>query len=244
MLSFRTIGRPSSRPLIFLHGFLGSSLDFLPVLLRLRQQFFCIAVDLPGHGKSPYMQDVVKAVEKTVLSLSCRPNLIGYSLGGRIALMLKQRIPDLPPCLLLSSHPGLRNEEEKAERKKRDALMAERLRTLPCKDFLRSWYQQSVFASLQRNPRLLADLLQRRQYANKEELASILEELSLGNQSFFLPRNALFVSGSEDPAYGNLYRSLPIETVTVRKSGHILPIEAPERTARIIETFFRDRKTR
>ncbi|MEU2614250.1 alpha/beta fold hydrolase [Micromonospora sp. NPDC007271] len=83
----------SGQPLILLHGGLGSGEMFGPVLPALAARHQVIAVDLQGHGRTAdidrpldlqFMADDVTAlIDHLALD---RPHLVGYSLGGGVAL--------------------------------------------------------------------------------------------------------------------------------------------------------------
>jgi pimeloyl-ACP methyl ester carboxylesterase len=99
-LYYETHGR--GRPLILLHGGLGSGEMFGPVLPALSAGHQVIAPDLQGHGRTAdidrpidinLMADDVAALIRH-LGLE-KPDLVGYSLGGGAALMTASRYPEL-----------------------------------------------------------------------------------------------------------------------------------------------------
>ena len=49
-LPFKTYGDKHKKPILFLHGFLGSQYDFVDIIEGFKTTYFCISVDLPGHG--------------------------------------------------------------------------------------------------------------------------------------------------------------------------------------------------
>ena len=51
-LAYRTWGIRGRPTLVLLHGFLGDSEDWLPLVSLLEEDFYLVAVDLPGHAKS------------------------------------------------------------------------------------------------------------------------------------------------------------------------------------------------
>ncbi|MEV0430506.1 alpha/beta fold hydrolase [Micromonospora sp. NPDC050495] len=90
----------AGRPLILLHGGLGSGEMFGPVLPALAARHQVIAVDLQGHGRTAdidrpldleFMADDIAALIDH-LGLD-RPDLVGYSLGGGVALRTALRHP-------------------------------------------------------------------------------------------------------------------------------------------------------
>lgn len=86
---------------LFLHGFLGTGEDWIPIMKAISRSTRCIAVDLPGHGGSKLLYhgkniserpnlsiDVVSDILSKVLSdiSPGKVTLVGYSMGARIAL--------------------------------------------------------------------------------------------------------------------------------------------------------------
>ncbi|HYV76656.1 MAG TPA: alpha/beta hydrolase [Streptosporangiaceae bacterium] len=97
-LYFETHG--SGRPLILLHGGLGSGEMFGPILPALTERHQVIAPDLQGHGRTAdidrpidirFMADDIAALIDH-LGLD-RPEVVGYSLGGGVALQTAVRYP-------------------------------------------------------------------------------------------------------------------------------------------------------
>jgi len=85
---------------LLLHGFLGTSEDWVPMMKALAPSARVIAIDLPGHGESQIMQRhknseqfivTVQLVADLLLKLMCHITdgevvVVGYSMGARIAL--------------------------------------------------------------------------------------------------------------------------------------------------------------
>ena len=94
--NYKTFGNPKNNPLILLHGFMGDASDFDKIADKLQDQFYCIALDLPGHGKTVSSDHSEYSIEKTSESIIQflnsqnikQANLLGYSMGGRIAYYL------------------------------------------------------------------------------------------------------------------------------------------------------------
>jgi esterase len=106
------------RPLVLLHGLLGSArnLSNLARLLSARgPEFSVVALDLPGHGSSPPPPRapdsdlLAREVLATIgtLGLATPLSLVGHSLGGRVALRAAQRDPArVTSVTLLDIAPG------------------------------------------------------------------------------------------------------------------------------------------
>ncbi len=72
--------------------------------------------------------------------------LIGYSLGGRLALQAAVAEPEkFAAIIVISTHPGLATETERQARLAMDQHWATRLRTLPWAEFLTLWDAQEIF---------------------------------------------------------------------------------------------------
>jgi 2-succinyl-6-hydroxy-2,4-cyclohexadiene-1-carboxylate synthase len=90
-------------PLLLLHGWMGSSEDYTELIDRLKSQFYCIAIDLPGHGKTEVVEedlgyDFINTASGIIELLNRlnidRCSIAGYSFGGRLALYLALEFPD------------------------------------------------------------------------------------------------------------------------------------------------------
>jgi len=72
--------------------------------------------------------------------------LIGYSMGGRIALELASRVNyNLKKLILLNAHPGLSSEEEIEARKDFEKLIIQKLKTENKTSFLEWWNSLPLF---------------------------------------------------------------------------------------------------
>lgn len=116
-----TQGHPHHPWLLFLHGFLGNRFEFQTVMATLSRDFFCVALDLPGHGQtivSPAVPSVqAYSIEATAAGvLGClaelqhplgavaqdqaaqdklaqnKIGLLGYSMGGAVGLVFVVKI--------------------------------------------------------------------------------------------------------------------------------------------------------
>ena len=120
-LHVSTTGSTSASPatLLFVHGVDSDSEVWTPTI-DLLAEHHCVAVDLPGHGKSPASTDPV-AYERSamledldaVISELTRPVVfVGHSLGGYLAMAYALTRPDAVDALVLvSTGPGFRDPE-------------------------------------------------------------------------------------------------------------------------------------
>ena len=100
----------TGRPMILLHGGLGSGEMFGPVLPALAERHQVIAVDLQGHGRTADIDrpldvrlmagDIAALIGHLQLD---KPDVAGYSLGGGVALQTAARYPALVGRLVVVS---------------------------------------------------------------------------------------------------------------------------------------------
>ena len=91
----------SGRPLILLHGGLGSGEMFGPIIPTLAKDHRVIAVDLQGHGRTADIDrpidirlmadDIAALIDHLGLE---KPDLVGYSLGGGVAFFTASKYPE------------------------------------------------------------------------------------------------------------------------------------------------------
>src|SRR2546430_17444168 len=106
----------AGRPLILLHGGLGAIEMFGPNLPALAEGHRVVAVDLQGHGRTADVdrpisvetmaEDIAALIKKLGLE---KPDVMGYSLGGGVALLVAARHPELVRKLVAVSTPFRRN---------------------------------------------------------------------------------------------------------------------------------------
>lgn len=237
MLASSCYGNPSKPALVLLHGFLGDKQDWQALMPSLSQHFYCICLDLPGHGNSPSITldkpgfiQVSQLIEHTLAALNVsRFHLVGYSLGGRIALHIVQLIPDkILSVTLESCHYGLDCQDLRNERLQHDKQWNERLQNLTMTEFLTLWYRQGVFADLTYDTR--SQLIKRRANNTAAGLRSIYLATSLGQQQDLsnLPNQSVsnwhYFVGKEDKKFTHLAQrwrhKAPITLHYFENAGH------------------------
>lgn len=241
MLKYTVCGSVKNLPILFLHGFLGSSDDWEEVICQLEKKFYCIAVHLPGHG-SPLTDDFPLMLQKTLQSLRLdKVALVGYSMGGRLALMAAQKFPTLfSRLILISAHPGLHDEKERVSRQNSDLAWERLLKSRPLEEFLRAWYAQPLFNSLRQHKNLYDKILKKRSLHNPSALSAVLHMYGLAKlPAADLPVNTFFVCGEEDEKYAQLYAEK--QPYILKNCGHALHLEQPAACAKILETILEKR---
>ena len=251
-LNYINFGNSHGRPIIFLHGLFGSSKDFFFVKEKLGQDRFCQFWDLPGHGKSDSFsfstfREFCDFFFNQLQTFEQKPDLVGYSLGGRIALDLISHYPDsFNQAVIVSANPGIISGIERESRLKSDKLL---LKNISSKElFFKKWYQQFLFGKLSKHPNF-DNLLKDRLNCDFDKIEKCLGFLSIGTQFPLWDKlvktnkSILFLSGELDNKYDGFGRSLSsnqsILSMTVPKSGHNLIFENPEIFLNNLIKFFR-----
>ncbi|MCK0113192.1 alpha/beta fold hydrolase [Ornithinimicrobium sp. F0845] len=102
------VGRPPegegrTRRIAFLHGLFGQGKNFTSIAKALQPDFASLLVDLPNHGRSAWtervdyeqMADAVAAELRRDIAADGPVHLVGHSMGGKVAMALTLRHPDL-----------------------------------------------------------------------------------------------------------------------------------------------------
>ncbi len=227
---------------------MGSSADWLDVMSALKDRYFCIAPDLPGHGASlglssgPYsFEGAARATVRTLDELGVQQaTIIGYSMGGRLALYLALRYPERCAALFIeSASPGIEDAAEREARRRSDGEKATRLESGDFETFLLDWYSQPLFASLARRNGLTEEMIEARRGNDPAELARALRGMGTGTQPSLwgelpgLVAPALAVAGELDEKFVALSRRMARASPNVRAAvvpgaGHNVRAEAPK----------------
>jgi 2-succinyl-6-hydroxy-2,4-cyclohexadiene-1-carboxylate synthase len=152
-----------------------------------------------------------------------RFHLIGYSMGGRLALMYAAKHPEqIASLTLLSAHPGLKTEGEKRERAKIDDDWAKLIFELPIDEFLSRWYHQPLFSRYKPD-------IEMRKRQNIEALAASLVHYSLAKQPRFEVDQVLV--GERDEKFKALFKN----PLIIPEAGHVIHLENPRAVAEEIQ---------
>ncbi|HSX26097.1 MAG TPA: alpha/beta hydrolase [Chlamydiales bacterium] len=119
-IAYRDTGG-SGFPVVFIHGNSCSSEVFKKQFAHFGKQYRLIAMDLPGHGKSDNAKDpdiaytipgYAKILDEVATLLQLNPFVVvGFSLGGNIALQWTQITDRIKGVMMVSSAPTKYSEE-------------------------------------------------------------------------------------------------------------------------------------
>jgi len=260
-------------PVVALHGFMGSPETFSHLKERFPGRMLPVALPEPlavGGDDSFEDESLTEAGENAGESTGGYPlsnghdrvakhllayltqrgmdrfHLLGYSLGGRIAMHMAELAPERVDGLILeSAHPGLEDGMEREARRDHDHAWATRFR-VEGRGALESWYEQGVFSSLP--DELRKTLIREKSNRSWESDADAMEALSLGGQRSQWEALAerigptLFISGEMDERYTKVGERLAmlsgqIRHVALEGTGHVVHREQPAAYLAALQSF-------
>ncbi|KAK1425534.1 hypothetical protein QVD17_20887 [Tagetes erecta] len=182
---------------VFLHGFLGTSGDWIPIMKAMSTSSRCIAFDLPGHGGSKTqfnvdmdkganmsMKVVADVLHKLFLVLTTsKVTVVGYSMGARIALYTALRCSNMVKgVVLISGSPGLYDEAKRKVRTVKDDFLSRALVSYGLDLFVETWYSGALWRSLRTHPQFNQIVASRMKHDDVQALGKALSDLSTGKQ--------------------------------------------------------------
>lgn len=241
-----TAGSTSAPPVMLLHGFTGAASNWRHVMATLAPSHHVIAPDLLGHGSTAAPEDAERyampaaAADLFALwqTLSLPPlHLVGYSMGGRLALYLTLAYPQMVARLTLeSASPGLEAEAERAARRASDEALAARIERDGIPAFVDTWENLPLFATqsaeakaalrpvrLAQRPHGLANSLRGMGTGAQPSLWSRLTELSMPVHLIAGALDSKFVAISQQ-----MQARIPDARLTIiPAAGHTAHLEQP-----------------
>lgn len=256
----------SGPALLLLHGFSGSHEQWHPFVASWSNYATLIAVDLLGHHLSDAPSKAERyQVEHTVRDLVAildqlkvdKATVLGYSMGGRIAIALAELAPHKVEGLILeSTSPGLATASERELRVKSDEALAERIEIEGIDWFAQYWGQLPLFESLKQLSSDDQHKLDVQRRSHKAiGLANSLRGIGTGAQPSWwsqlhkLTMPILIIVGEQDDKFHRIAMQMQqaltgAETTleVVIKAGHNAHMEQPQSFATIVEKYILSKK--
>jgi 2-succinyl-6-hydroxy-2,4-cyclohexadiene-1-carboxylate synthase len=246
-------------PLLLLHGFTGSVESWKWLIPKWQDSRKLILVDILGHGLTVSPDDYKRYdiklaaadLEEILRQLEVEKiNVLGYSMGGRLALTFAILYPSRVKKLILeSSSPGLKTLEERLSRIKSDETLAFEIEKYGVKKFVEKWENIPLFATQKRLPHEVQERIREGRLRNNEKgLANSLRGMGTGRQPSWWERlhevtvPTLLLCGKEDKKFcqiaSEMAQLMPNAVISqISDSGHAIHVEQPEIFAKIVDEF-------
>jgi 2-succinyl-6-hydroxy-2,4-cyclohexadiene-1-carboxylate synthase len=241
-------------PVTLLHGFTQSGRSWQEVIKTMPGGWRWVVPDLRGHGETRTRPGAPCTMDACLGDLVMlwdhldvqRTHLVGYSMGGRLALHVAARTPErLLSLLTIGAHAGL-DEDAREGRRLGDEALAKRIEQDGLEAFVKYWSGLPLFAGLERRgPSFVAQLRAERMNNTVGGLACSLRGMGAGVMAPLwrdLARVTVpstFVAGQLDHGYvasaRRLAAAVPHGRVeVVVRAGHSVHQERPEAFARAL----------
>ena len=263
-------------PVVLLHGFTGSAETMNGLSEGLREKLSgglsdgsdeglseahrVFAIDLPGHGNAatPHaiehfsMQATVSHLWDALDGLGLeRASLVGYSMGGRVALSAAVACPERVTRLVcIGASPGIADPIERDKRKLADEALADSILADGVEQFVDEWLAQPLFATLAQHlsPADFRATREQRLANSPEGLALSLRGIGTGTMEPLHEPLAdadfpcLWIAGAEDAKFAaiaeEMSKAMPKGShALIPYAGHSVHLENPAATLSAIASF-------
>ena len=250
----------SNQTLVLLHGFTGSAAGWghqMDILADYGLRI--IAIDLPGHGQSDAPEDSkrysIEHSQKVILAAlqelgvhKGQAIILGYSMGGRIALYTAFS-GFFRSLILESASPGLEDPAEREQRRLSDEELATSIERDGVPAFIARWENLPLFASQRALPSECREALHRQRLQNSATgLAQSLRGIGTGVQPSLHARlpalkiPVLLIAGALDTKFTaiaqRMAQALPQSQLSiVPAAGHTVHLEQPQLFASLVGDF-------
>lgn len=249
----------TGEPLLLLHGFTGDGTTWSEVADQLKNDYQCIMPDLVGHGQTDApadgelykMANVVEQLRQLLDYFKIeQTHLLGYSMGGRLAIAFAIKYPDRVNKLIIeSASPGLSLEQDRKKRRYNDAKLADFIINEGIAAFVDFWEEIPLFATQKDLPDTIKTKIRNQRLNNCEQgLANSLLYMGTGSQRSYwdelaqLTMDVLYIAGSLDEKFCIIAREMSQLTpcskkVIVNNCGHTIHVEDCAKFGTIVSKF-------
>lgn len=223
---------------LFIPGFMQRGDAWRPVAELLPERYPSRLLDHAEHSFEGRLREIAESGADV---------LVGYSLGGRLALRAALRSPEsFTAVVLVGSTAGIEEGPLRVQRVEADEKLASWMEAMPIEDIVGLWERQPLFADqsdalvesqrpgrLSHDPRSLALLLRT---AGQGVLEPVWHEL----RALELP--LLAIAGARDDGYSSAAKRIAhvapnARAAIVEDAGHAAHLQRPEEVARLIGEF-------
>ena len=244
-----TFGGKKSPSVMIVHGLYGSGRNWGIIAKRLSDEFFVITVDLRNHGDSPWLDKhnyhaMADDLVELITFLNIKPNIIGHSMGGKAAMVLALKRPNLVRNLIIADIAPVKYEHDQSQfieaMQKVDLSKVEKRSdaTLALSKFVEDKSLQNFFTQS-------LDIKAKRWKLNLKVLRSEMSEiLSFPKIESEFSGHSLFLKGEKSDYIKSEHRKLikslftKARFATFKEAGHWLHAEKPREFESAARLFF------
>lgn len=236
---------------LLLHGFTGSSANWQPLVSSLSERHRVLRPDLLGHGATAIPANASRyAMQQAAADLIAlldaldiaQAHLLGYSMGGRLALYTALHYPERFASLILeSASPGLQTQAERTARRESDEGLADKIEAQGIKWFVDFWEGLALWDSQQALSDAVRQQLREGRLRNSPEgLANSLRGMGTGQMPSLwqrLPHLAMpvqLIVGASDAKFLAINQAMQAQMpqaklTVIENAGHTVHLEQPQR---------------
>ena len=227
--------------LVLAHGFTQTARSWSTIeamLAERRPDLDALALDLAGHGDAAEVRHDLPQAADDLVARGGDGTYVGYSMGGRVALHAALAHPGaVRRLVLIGATAGIDDEEGRAERRRHDQELADRVVRLSIAAFVDEWLDQPLFVGLTEETCQRDDRLRN----TPAGLASSLRLCGTGTQRPLWDRlgeltcPTLVLVGERDPKFRAIGERLAegiadARLEVVAGAGHSVHLERPDAT--------------
>ena len=246
-------GSTTKGVVVAINGFLGRPQDWSLIEGLIPEGWSFEAIDVWGADQLPKFAEWAKQTNESISAKypAERKILLGYSMGGRLALHALIQSPKLyEGALIVSANPGLASDDERKLRLQADEIWAHKFTREPWTKLMMEWNAQAALrAPIDPSPDAVS-LRREESDFNRGALSHSLQTWSLGAQTNLraeisnLSMPIAFVTGSSDVKFSSIAQDLvkipahgPRVHVVVPHAGHRVPWDAPSQFRAVLAEF-------
>jgi 2-succinyl-6-hydroxy-2,4-cyclohexadiene-1-carboxylate synthase len=234
------LGGVEAPTVTFVPGFMQRGEAWEPVAGRLGASYRSVCLDFDSWTFEERIAELLGAAKPGSA-------VVGYSMGGRLALHAALREPDrFGALVLIGVTAGIEDPVEREERRRSDESLAEWMERRSIEQVVERWEQQPVFAS--QSPELREFQRPGRLSHDPEKLADLLRSAGQGasppvwGRLGTLACPVLLTAGEQDRRYATAARRMAEQirdarVRLVRNAGHAPQLEAPDEFTALLREF-------
>jgi 2-succinyl-6-hydroxy-2,4-cyclohexadiene-1-carboxylate synthase len=249
-------------PLLMLHGFTGRGANWAPFCKDIGSSSQLIMPDIIGHGatrvtniESSIHHYQIESVANDMIAIIDqlgydKVDLLGYSMGGRLALAIAVRYPNrIRKIILESASPGLPTLEERTQRVNSDLELAHFILSNGVESFVEYWESIPLFKSQDSlSLEKKKSIRQQKLMNDPMELSRSLTGMGTGAQPSYwdnlsqVQSNVLLLVGELDDKFCKIAEEMKKKLhngviYKVEQAGHAIHVEQPEKFGTIVREF-------